>query len=41
MPTSGCYFRVPRTATLQQVVDIFMDAMGTHEVGAEDIRAVA
>src|SRR5579863_7516544 len=37
----ACQLTNPRTATLQQVVDIFMSAMGTHAVGAEDIRAVA
>jgi alcohol dehydrogenase len=37
----ACQLTNPRTATLQQVVDIYMSAMGTHAVGAEDIRAVA
>ena len=37
----ACQLTNPRTATLQQVVGIFMSAMGTHAVGAEDIRAVA
>ena len=37
----ACQFTNPRTATLQQVIGMFMSAMGTHAVGAEDIRAVA
>ena len=37
----ACQLTNPRTATLQQVVGIFMSAMGTHAVGAQDIRAVA
>jgi alcohol dehydrogenase len=37
----ACQLTNPRTATLQQIVGIFMSAMGTHAVGAEEIRAVA
>ena len=37
----ACQFTNPRTANLQQVIGIFMSAMGTHAVGSEDIRAVA
>ncbi len=37
----ACQLTNPRTATLQQVIRIFMSAMGTHAVGAQDIRAVA
>jgi alcohol dehydrogenase len=37
----ACQLTNPRTATLKQVVGMYMDAMGTPEVGAKDIRAVA
>jgi alcohol dehydrogenase len=37
----ACQLTNPRTATLPQVVEIFMASMGMHEVGVEDMRAVA
>jgi alcohol dehydrogenase len=37
----ACQLTNPRTATLNQVVEIFMNSMGMHAVGVEEMRAIA
>jgi alcohol dehydrogenase len=37
----ACQLTNPRTATLNQVIEIFMNSMGMHAVGVEEMRAIA